>query len=190
MKPQIIFLLLFTTIFCQAQSLTISKGKSKRTFKLTNYSEVFLGNYSIEDKCYNCFSLKGLILGSKNDSLLIKIDQLVLAHDFSKPLLNHGMEHITNNPIKKIAKSDVVMIQKYKSKKSKQKQNARFNWGVLVAAGGVFTALNAVLFVDDKSVDPILIASGVQVVGGILFSLAFTPKKYRFQSNKKNWRFD
>ena len=163
-------------ILCQAQSLSLKNGNKNKIFPAETYYHFIFGESN--DPCCQT-NILGKVTRLYKDSVQIRVSRITLSNadvDFLMTLNGNIYDQNFNYTL---PKSEFIMLSPYKSTKQANRNNSWIGFGWTLFGTGLVTLANS-YDLNDKEFRPgVLLASGIQIVGGFTVLISSKKKKYK-----------
>ena len=188
MKQFLLLSIIHFPFFLFSQSLKITNGTETETLSNDSFYKLSTG-LKEDSKCYDCIKIEGLINGSSTDSIVFALKSIERNFTKTKVVSSIDFEtlHLNSNSWT-VLKSDIHLVEVFKSAKSEKKFRNRRIWGGLLIFTGIATAASSLLVEKGNSRKSLLIAAGIEGVLGFGLSIPFGKKTYKFFGSD-SWEF-
>ena len=188
-KNYLAILFIFIGLACNGQHFKIVNAYNTSTLKKSDFIELVVGDTKKVEACCTRLELHGNIVSVDSDSILFNTDILHLTYDSGREKTGYS-EWCQMGQTNRIAKKDILRLNKYKTEKSRKAKSSLSIAGGILLFTGLGTALGSLVVSDKEDRKNLLLAGGVQVGCGFIMGLAIKPEYYKFSGTENPWRFE
>ncbi|MBK8055272.1 MAG: hypothetical protein IPK35_18870 [Saprospiraceae bacterium] len=185
----ITFFLICLGFQAQGQEFSIFNQTGKKKISHTDILDVYISKELPSKNICNYSLVTGRLISMVNDSITIDVTKIQVFSKEAAFQTQLSYDWQNQNYKKTFAKDDIALLKIIKSERKRKRNEAMSATGGLLLIGGALTALNTFIFVEKGHRKNLLIASGIQVVGGLVIGLSSTTKRYQFKGSQDNWQF-
>ncbi len=171
------------------QELTIKRESKEKSFKANSIYFIVLSKVKSykKDSCCNYIEALGSITSIEKDSLGMSLQTFSKSNVLRDTEVNY-IDISWNNILQnKIAKSDILYFQNYKSIKSKNiKKKLSIYGSILILSTGV-TMLNTLVVKDKNSRQNLYKLSALQLGCGLTLSIIGSKKRHYITGYDRSW---